>query len=244
MPSERYFCESELAKKGQMVELEGAEFHHLARVMRMREGESVELINGRGALAEALVKKIGKEGAVVEVQSVEFQKQGSAAVILAQALPKLSNLDFILEKGTELGATEFWLFPTDKSVKKELFPNQIERMKALLIAAMKQSGRLYLPKIVFKGSLENWAAERWNFAYFGDVRPEAPLFLNELMENSQGESSQIIFFVGPESGFTAKEVDELLRRGVVGVKLHKNILRVETAGLAALSLIEQVLNFA
>ena len=236
MPAERYFVEDAF-RVGETCELKGSEFHHLAHVMRTRKGEEVELVNGRGALAQAVVHQLGKDRAALTIQNVLQEEYVPACrIILAQAMPKPNRLDFILEKGTELGVDCFWLFPGNLSAKKEFFPHQLERARHLTIAAMKQCGRLILPAIELKPALEEWPVLDHLLPYFGDVSPDAPLF-EETSDAIRSAGIPILFFTGPESGFNMQETDVLRNLGAKGVKLHSNILRTDTASLVALSLI-------
>lgn len=233
MPAERYFIDESLAKHEKQI-LRGAEFHHLSRVMRTKVGEHVELVNGRGELASASVEAIAKDQATLSIQEYTTQKMEQQPIILAQGIPKPNRLDFILEKGTELGVSEFWLFPAQQSVKKEIYPSQMERMNSLMIAAMKQCGRLFLPKIVIKPKLDEWA--RWDgTAFFGDTDPQAELFWN--VWRGMQVKDRVLFFIGPESGFSENETALLRNRGVKGVKLHSNILRTDTAAMMAAGLV-------
>lgn len=235
MPAERYFLDDSFSE-GKKFELEDAEFHHLVHVMRSRAGDQIELVNGRGALAKATVENLGKKAATLNIEEIFQQKEQPSRLILAQALPKLNRLDFILEKGTELGVDSFWLFPGHYSVKKDFFPNQVERCRQLTIAAMKQCGRLFLPSIQMKPSLEKWDPLEEVLPFFGDTEPEASLF--EAYSDLIRESSRpVLFITGPESGFHEKEIAALNKLSAQGVKLHNNILRTDTASLAALSLI-------
>lgn len=234
MPAERYFISSSLHQNDSVI-LKENEFHHLVHVMRGRKGDQIELVNGQGTLAEAVVQEIGKDQAKLLVQHSNTVAPRPHRVILAQAMPKLNRLDFILEKGTELGVDEFWLFPGDRSVKKEVNSHQLDRMQTLVISAMKQCGRLFIPSIVLKPELAKWPSIEGN-AFFGDVSPEAPLFTTRWQNLPL--QSPILFFIGPESGFSDKETDILRQKGAHGVKLHTNILRTDTAPLMALSLIE------
>lgn len=232
MPAERYFLDHSF-KVGDILELDHTEFHHLARVMRAQLGDSLEVVNGKGTLAQASLIHLGKNKASIELKSVHQEPEKSFQIILAQAIPKPNRLDFILEKGTELGVDQFWLFPGHLSVKKDFSPNQLERASSLTIAAMKQCGRLTLPTIEIKSPLDKWSPLEGITAFFGDVGEAAPPFEKELTSSS----NTIIFFTGPESGFDAKEVEILKNIGAKGVKLHPNILRTDTASLVALSLI-------
>lgn len=231
MPSERYFVKSIESE----VVMEGQEFHHLSRVMRARIGDQIELINGEGVLAKATVKELLKKQVLLEVTEIKREEPNQKTVFLAQAIPKPNRLDYILEKGTELGVDEFWLFPGEKSVKEHFSENQFERMNGILIAAIKQTRRLFLPKLKVISPLIEWKDFSGSW-FFGDVEERAPLFVTEW--NKHQIKFPIVFCVGPESGFSTREVDYLKRNGVKGVCLHQNILRTDTAPLVALSLIE------
>jgi 16S rRNA (uracil1498-N3)-methyltransferase len=232
MPSERYYVECELLKDNE-IELEGLEFHHLTNVMRSKVGESVEIINGNGFLATGSILRIEKKKAVLGITTLFKAPKPSHEVILAQAIPRLNRLDFIIEKGTELGMTELWLYPGERSERKELSESQMSRVKSITVAAIKQCGRLYLPEIILKPSLSKWPAPPQTI-YYGDVSPAAPLLSDVSAQNSE---PHIIFCTGPESGFSENEEKILTSLGAIGVKLHSNILRTDTASLTALTLL-------
>lgn len=234
MPIERYYTPVSFDLNG-LLEIKETEFHHMTRVMRTRHGDSVELVNGKGALAQATVQDIGKEKALLQIDSIFQEPERPVQLILAQAFPKQNRLDFILEKGTELGVDAFWLFPGHLSVKKEIYPNQIERAQAVLIAAMKQCGRLTLPEVMIQPSLDQWKGIA-STIYFGDLSENAPPF-KDAWANDPSQAYPIIFVTGPESGFSGEEVRLLRTCGAIGVKLHENVLRTDTASLMALSLL-------
>lgn len=234
MPAERFFLHSPLQKDSTYL-LKGTEFHHLTRVMRIREGESIEAVNGAGVLAIAKVFRIEKNEAMLVIEEIILQEApNNCPIILVQAIPKPVRQDTILEKATELGASQIWLFPAELSVKKTFEPHQMERLEAIVISAMKQCGRLFLPDIKIMPPLTKWT-EMPGSAFFGDVEGTAPLFSTVWKQCEK--RFPVLFFVGPESGFTEQEDKKLRTLGAKGVKLHQNILRTETAPLVALSLI-------
>lgn len=236
MPAERFFLEVGSFIQGEELSLEELEYHHLVHVMRARSGDKVQIVNGRGALADASVTRIEKKKAQLHVKEVMLVPEPTTHVILAQAMPRANRLDFILEKGTELGMTQLWLFPGVLSEKKNFTEHQIERMRSVTIAAMKQCGRLHLPCIMIKPPLAQWkplSCQGW----FGDLLPTAP-WLVDLLEKGP-IPKELLFFIGPESGFTPNETAILQKLGVKGVKLHSNILRTDTAALVALSVLAQ-----
>lgn len=238
MPAERFYIDTPIAPD-QTLTLEGEEAHHLIRVMRARTGDRIEVVNGRGVLAEAIVKDPHKKCVDIKIDQILKIENPPLPVILAQALPKLNRIDTIVEKGTELGMTEIWFFPGDLSEKKELSPTQEVRFKNIAISAMKQCGCLYLPKIEYKPALDKWKDLPLQL-YFGDTDPSAPSFYKILQENLPDKG--LLFVVGPEKGLSPKENQVLKRLKGKGVSLHPNILRTDTAGLCALSQIYPFLN--
>jgi len=185
-------------------------------------------VNGKGQLATGAVAKIGKKSAEVEVSSVHTKPAPNRALILIQAIPRRGRLDTILEKGTELGATEFWLFPGERSERK-VKADQLERFSSVTVAALKQCGRLYLPEIRLLPGIQKWKdlPER---TYYGDFSEGAKPLTSH---------SQAAIVIGPESGLTEQEIDHLRSLGAEAVTLHDNILRTDTAAICALALLSQ-----
>jgi len=232
MPAERYFLDH-LFKEGETYPLTGSEFHHLAHVMRTRKGDAIELVNGRGSLAQTIVQELMKESALLKIQILYQESKHPCRLILAQAIPKANRLDFILEKGTELGVDHFELFPGQHSAKKEC---HLGRARNLIIAAMKQCGRLYLPSLAFSPPIDEWENLTNRRAFFGDLNPEAPPF-EIVWKSSPFPLYPTIFITGPEGGLSGDEIQSLRKIGALGVKLHHHTLRTETASLMALSLL-------
>jgi 16S rRNA (uracil1498-N3)-methyltransferase len=223
MPTERFYADSPFSES---VTLTGEEFHHLARVMRGKVGDSIELVNGKGVLAKGVIGTLLPDAAVINIVSSSPDSKKRPQIILAQAIPRQNHLEWIIEKGTELGVTSFWLFPGERSEKKEY--NE-KRLKHLTLSALKQCGRLFLPTIEKKPSLPSWKPLNGSL-YFGDF--EGGKFL------PKPAAEPIIFFIGPEKGFSISEIGILQNNlKAQGVRLHENTLRTETAAVVALGLI-------
>ena len=231
MPAERYYFHGPL-QKGKAIFLEKQEFHHLVHVMRSEKGDEIEMVDGKGTLASGEVINIHKKDrAEILIKSVEKGAPPLNSVILVQAIPRFNRLDNIVEKGTELGMTELWLFPAEYSERKDISESHLEKMKTIALTSMKQCGTLYLPMISLKSPLKLWK-EVSGSAFFGDVAKDAPPLL------IKKRSSPILFFIGPEKGFSKQEIVFFRNAGVQGVHLHDNILRTDTAGMTALALIQ------
>lgn len=233
MPIDRFYTESVLKNDCEFF-LEEQEFHHLYRVTRTREGEQIEIVNGKGQLAEANVERIEKRKALLKITQVIESPPSSFKRILIQAIPKLNRLEMIVEKGTELGMEELWLFPGERSEKKQLPENQLDRLKTISISAMKQCGRLYLPSIVLHPPLQKWKTFP-SPCYFGDLCPEAPSLFKEYQKSPHSEC--VFFAIGPESGFSDNEIEIFRTHHAKGIFLNENILRTDTAAIAALAIL-------
>ena len=152
----------------------------------------------------------------------------------------MNHLEWIIEKGTELNATAFWLFPGMLSEKDTLSDSQRDRAKHLAISAMKQCGRLDLPEIVIKPPLLQWSPLTGTLL-FGDTAEDAPYLWD--LPLPKPLPTPVIVFIGPEKGFDPKERAFLLNTmKASSMRLHPNILRTETAPLVALSLIQPLIN--
>lgn len=234
MPAERYYYPEDF-QEGNPISLADIEFHHLVNVMRNRIGDTIELINGKGQLAIGRIEEISKKAAKISVESISEASVLEKPLILAQAIPRLSKLEFVLEKGTELGVTEIWLFPATYSDKSSFSKNQLDRFNTILVSAMKQCGRLFLPELILMPRLEEWQTFCLP-AFYGDTDPNAPLFEVMWKKIEKKGMEGTIFCIGPESGFTSQETVSLKALGATGVKLNPFILRTETAAIVAMSL--------
>lgn len=234
MPVNRFYSPVPFSNE-QQVSIEGEEAHHLQKVLRKNVGDTVELVNGQNELAKATVIAIEKRSISLQIESFEASTPPET-IILAIPYSRQQKLDLIIEKGCELGATEFWLFPSELGEKESLSPTQEKRLETLLIAAMKQCGRLDLPTLVHSPALLKWESLP-NTTFFGDTREEAPW----LKESIKQLIDPVTLITGPEGGLTNQEVAHLEHLGSKGVKLHSNILRMETAPLCGLVILTSML---
>ncbi len=227
MPANRYFAPTPLTP-GSEILLSDTEWHHLSKVLRNREGDLVELINGLGQLAEGEVIGQGR----LRVTALLEEAPLPPSVTLVLALQRMHHLEWAIEKGTELGASAFWLFPGQQSEKTSLSSNQQERLHHLTLAATKQCGRLHLPSIDRRPPLLDWETLP-GMLLTGSLSKEAPY-----LGTFPLEEGPLFFLVGPEKGLSLQEKTFLKERlSAKEVRLHPHILRAETAPLVALSLL-------
>jgi 16S rRNA (uracil1498-N3)-methyltransferase len=233
MPVERFYLQTPL-EKDSLICFEKEELHHLAHVLRMKPKDKLEVINGEGFLANAYLQTLEKNKAICKIESVCYTPPPSYTLILAQAIPRQPKLEIIVEKSVELGITELWLFPGQRSEKDSFSPSGTQRIFHIVQSAVKQCGRLYIPKVRFLPPLIKWKESLPLCSVFGDIRQGAPSFLSHLSKNPP---PSLLIAIGPEKGFDPKEVSFMEQTlSMQGVHLHHNILRTETAALCSLSI--------
>ncbi len=239
MPAERYFTDAPFEKEAQIHLIEN-EMHHLLHVMRAKPDDQIELINGRGDFAIARVAEIKKHCAVVEIISSAHYPRPPYLLTLVQGLPRNNRLDTILEKAVELGVHKIVLMETELSEKRIMQDKQLIRLQTILIAALKQCGRHYLPTLEFGGRLLTYTAPGMPI-FFGDISANARPF-DQAWQAIKPEQ-QASFITGPESGLTSKECAYLREIGATGVLLNDATLRTDTASIVALGLMAYWMQF-
>ncbi len=232
MPQHRYYI-SEPFYIDQPVTIQEPEFHHLHAVMRQKNGDLLELINGQGQLAHGVITSIQKKQAIVQISSVQKEKPADFFLTLALGFLKNTHLEFALEKACELGVSKICLFQAMRSEKKELSEQYLKRLHTIVISACKQCGRLYIPKIEISKNLKE-CLKKEELSFFGDLSSTSQLIARFAQDLQKQKAATI--YIGPESGFTEEEVTRLQEHGAHGITLAKNTLRAETAAIIAVSL--------
>ena len=227
MPANRFYHNGSLLPES-TISLSESEHHHI-RVMRTEVGEEIEIINGMGAIATAQITAIKKNSVEVQLGNVTQEPPIQARITLIIPIMRPNKLEWIVEKGTELGANAFHFYAADYSEKEALSANQLERLHNLSLSALKQSGRLYLPSIEVLPSLKRALIEEATY-YFGDTGGSCPSILNI----PRGKNTALI--TGPERGFSPAELT-ILPSVAQGVSLSAHILRAETAPIAGMSVL-------
>jgi 16S rRNA (uracil1498-N3)-methyltransferase len=236
MPKDRYFVDQVL-KKNENISIETKEAAHMNFIMRKKKNDIIEIINGKGFLAKAKILDFSKSGVFVIIEDLYFEEEKKQKIILVQSLIKQDRLELVLEKCSELGVNEIWLLTSKNSLKVNFSKNKLERLQNILIAATKQCGRLYLPRIKFLKSLEDLKNIEGQI-FIGEINKNCPKLIDSLKKNNEN----IFFLIGPESGFDNEEIfyfENNLKPSFV--KLNSNTLRSETAAISAITIISHVL---
>lgn len=218
-------------------------FHHMIHVMRMKQGNRVYLADSTGISFIAEITDISND--TVALRWVEDEGKSTempVQVTIACGLPKGDKLEFIVQKGTELGAHAFIPFAAKNSVVKwtaDKSAKKQQRLQKIAKEATEQSHRQIEPTVLPVQTLRELLAEAKKYthvliAYEEDAKAgESSTLVETLSAVRKGDS--LLFVFGPEGGFAPEEVEQFLRAGFKSCALGPRILRAETAPLYALS---------
>lgn len=218
-----------------VVELPPAEAHHALGVLRLRDGEGVELFDGRGGWATGTIQRTGKSAAEVHITGRSVQTERPwPRVELAFAVPKGKRLDWLLEKATELGAARLCPVTFERSVATpELSEHARTRWMGICLAAAKQCRTAFLPDLAEPVELPAYLrACPAEDCLFGD--PDATEGLGQALAG-WSPPRRIALLVGPEGGLTPGETAAAIEASWRPVRLGHYILRTETAAVALLA---------
>jgi 16S rRNA (uracil1498-N3)-methyltransferase len=217
--------------------------HYLVNVLRRGEGDPVRLFNGRDGEHDARIAQAGKRNLLLDVLAQRRAQEPATDLWLCFAPLKKDAVDFLIEKGTELGADRFLpvltLHTTNRSINQT-------RLTAVATEAAEQCDRLTVPEIAEPVTLEalrtGWVGDRRLLvcAEAGLAAPIAEAL--EALTADVRQSNKFALLCGPEGGFQQDELDRLRKLDfVTPVGLGPRVLRAETAALAALAAFQAIL---
>lgn len=243
---QRYFVNPEQIQN-QKVVITGADAHHITTVMRSKLGDEILICNGKGQVYTAKLDQLGKgEVDAVIVDERLSDEEAKPEVRIFQSLPKGDKMDFIIQKGTELGAASFVPFQSARTIvqydsKKEL--KRLERWNKIAKEAAEQAHRAMIPTVHRPVSWQTMLQEAAVAdAAFFCYEKSGGLGLKQLLRKLQTEQPdankrKLAVIIGPEGGFTEEEAQQAKEAGCSWITLGRRILRTETASLAALACI-------
>jgi 16S rRNA (uracil1498-N3)-methyltransferase len=216
--------------------LRGERFHHLVHVLRVAEGDVVELFDGRGRTATATVKGVGASELILTLGPL-VKAAGRRTVAVLQGLPKGDKLEWVVEKATELGAGIIAPVATVRAVVKldaERASRKQVRWQKIAEEAARQCRRADVPEVWPPLPLLT-ALDRLPAGVRVLVldEEERQVRLGQALSGLE-PGAPLALVVGPEGGLAREEVEALVTRGAVAVSLGQHVLRTETAALAAL----------
>ena len=205
------------------------ESQHAVKVLRMEAGEHVHLVNGMGGLFEAEIVNPHPKRCELKILSsaFEFGKRDFHVHIAIAPTKMNERLEWFLEKATEIGIDEITPVICRYSERKEV---KLARMEKILVAAMKQSVKAYMPKLnevcTFNQLLKNTSASQKFIAHCYEGE-------KQLLKDVYTKDSDVLILIGPEGDFSTEEVQKAIQAGFIPVSLGNSRLRTETAGVLA-----------
>lgn len=206
------------------------ESKHAVRVLRLREGQSLLLVDGAGTLKEAVITTIDNRETRLRIVSTHIE-YGKSPYNLHMAVAPTKNIDrfeWFIEKATEVGIHEITPIICNQSERKQV---KQERLERVAVAAMKQSQKAYLPKINPAVNFVEFIQESQSTTVFKGIAHCEDHTDKQYLSDHLSAGEDAILLIGPEGDFSEREINESLASGFSPITLGESRLRTETAAL-------------
>ena len=224
---------------GDRVALPGSAAGHLVRVLRADIGDGCVLFNGDGHDYDARITAIDKRSAEVEILAARtLRNESPLRIVLLQSLARGEKMDWILQKATELGVAGVIPVESERSEVKldgERAGKRVAHWQSVIVAACEQSGRAIVPPVSAPRPLAQ------------ALHALSPSGLRLLLDPQAGQAldmvggqpgRELVLAIGPEGGWSPRDRESLRAAGFEGMRLGPRILRTETAGIAAIAVLQ------
>lgn len=224
--------------------LEGDEARHCARVMRAAEGDQIEVFNGAGKSAVCTLRAVQRDQVRAEVGQVRTTPAPDWPVTLCQCIPKGGNMELIIQKSVELGVGAVQPLISSRTVARpESLAKKREKWQRVALEACKQCGQNHLPEIFEPARFSTWieGAEKFASPLVASL-DEAAVHLKKHLGKKPFTGS-IGLLIGPEGDFSPEEYRLAYGAGFQPVSFGDIVMRVETAAMYGLSVIQHERSF-
>ena len=205
------------------------ESKHIAKVLRLKQGDKLYLTDGKGFFYEAEITEISNKNCSVRILKNEKQIKHDYYLHVAIAPTKSNDrFEWFLEKATEIGIDEITPLLCKNSERKKI---KLERFQKVIESAMKQSHKAYHPKLNDLTDIQDFLKQDLDY----DKKLMAHCYDAEKfsLKQSVKEKQRILIMIGPEGDFTIEEVEQATKKGISPLSLGTYRLRTETAGIAS-----------
>jgi len=225
--------------------LTGPEAHHCRNVLRLQPGDKAVLFNGQGREITAEITSLDPRAVTLRKVHESTTPPLRCRITLGQAIPKGKNMDLIVQKAVEIGASEIVPIISDRTIVRlgeEEAAQKQAKWQTIAIEAAKQCGQNWLPEVQTPRTLANFFAGRARFdlQLIGSLQSDA-LHLKKILADYSAEHSDrpanVLMLIGPEGDFTPAELNLARTQGCRPITLGPIILRVETAAIYCLSVL-------
>jgi len=239
----RRFFIGDVPGEGSLISLTGKEANHIRNVLRMKRGDTMSVMDGKGHLFEAIIEEIHRKGVMVNIiKALPAPAPSPIEIHLAQAIIKPRPMDLLIQKATELGVISITPYFSDRTAVRmsdDHLSRKMVHWEGIMKAACKQSGRSNLPTLnlpqAFEALIGNAPHQGTFKVLLWEAEKEADL---KGLLRSIGKQLHIVAMVGPEGGFTLREIRLAVDAGVRIVSLGSRILRSDTAAITLVSIIQ------
>lgn len=236
------FFVTEKQIEGDKAKIIGEDVNHIANVLRLKKKDKIILCNkDEGCSYETEIVEVSKESITCNIVSRTLENvESNVNVDIYQGLPKMDKMEYIIQKATELGVKNIYPVTMARSIVKlddKTALKKVDRWNKIAEVAAKQSKRDFIPNIKNVINIENICqnAEKYDIILIAYENEKANSLKTELKRLKGIDNLKIGVIVGPEGGFSEKEVQKLVSLGAKCVTLGERILRTETASLVLLS---------
>ena len=228
------------------LDLDGSAARHLSSALRMKVGQEITLFNGQGGEYAATLTEVGKNK--VSVKVVEYRninRESALKIHLVIGVSRGERMDLIVQKATELGATEITPLFTERTEVKlsgERLAKKARHWQQIAISACEQCQRNLVPTINNPTTLDQWLHQSDTLNTL-DNDQSLKLVLHHRTEKRLSEHqgvNNICLLVGPEGGLGEREIAAAIEKGFQSLALGPRVLRTETAPLAAISIMQSL----
>ena len=214
--------------------------HYVKDVMRLKIGDKISIFNTLGEW-KAAIESYEKNGAKIKIMEKVRDKDNEKNIWLAFSPIKQNPLNFVIQKGTELGVRKFIPILSDRTIVREV---NIERIKKIIVEASEQSNRISVPEINKPDSLKNFLSifPKNGCLIFCDINSNQNNLKNIFEKKVDGP---MCILIGPEGDFSENERKMIIDHNqTYSISLAKNILKAETAALSAITIVNHYLNLS
>ncbi|SHE86041.1 16S rRNA (uracil(1498)-N(3))-methyltransferase [Caloramator proteoclasticus] len=219
------------------INITNDDVQHITKVLRLKIGDSIQICDGNENEYICDIVEINKKSVICQIkEKFKNRNESNINIVLFQGLPKAQKMELIIQKGVEIGVKEFYPIITERVVVKtdgKDISNKLERWNRIAYEAAKQSNRGIIPTvnnlISFEEALD--ILKRFDLIVVPYEKEKSTSF-KELFNESR-DYKNIAVIIGPEGGFSEEEINIFIKNGFKPITLGPRILRTETAGLVA-----------
>jgi len=219
----------------------GTDARHISTVLRLKPGDWILLSDGKGKRWRGEIQSSSPRQVIIRTVEVENLPATPYKIRLCQALVKHDKLEWIIQKSVELGCSEIVTFTSERTVPKYR-ADKMERWQKIAVEAAKQCGTPFIPRlfptIAFAKLLNDTSQTNRTSLLFFEGEEKTPFSKVGIKENAP-----IDLIIGPEGGFNKNEIDKTRTAGIITCGLGPLILRVETAAISAITLLQYRLGY-